>query len=193
MKGKYDCCILINCINDASENLYQNIVYDKLSSLLEGYSISPVFKEVPSPKLFFEALNEVENKIKKQNLKIWIHLFSHGNEKGLVFDKSHSLLLWNECAEAFSNINKSLENKLFINLTCCKGINIIKMLETSPNSFFEIIASTEDLTVKDAFEVNEKFYKCFLNEKSVQDSYTAIQDELVENGIKSIRYFNSFE
>lgn len=184
---QYDCCVIINCIRQTGDQLKHHSVYDELSSLLENNSIQAVCKEAETIEVFLEVLNEIYEAVVR-GVRIWIHIFSHGNENGFLFNRSNSLLSWGKMAEYFYKINKAMNFKLFLNLTCCKGINIQKMQEVIPDSFFELISTPYDLEIKEAACFNAQFYQRFLTGRKIEDIITEINCTMVENKMNPIQY-----
>ena len=191
MPIQFNCCIIINCIRDTNDQLYHHLVYHELVELLQNHSMQTVTKEVETVDLFLKCLDEIHNRIKSNNINPWIHIFSHGNEFGFQFNHSNETMTWSQMADSFFKINNAMNYKLFLNLTCCKGINIEKMLETNIESFHEVVGSSTDLEIRHAQIINKGFYEKFLQGNRIEDIVNEERIIWERYGINSIRYIHS--
>lgn len=190
-KIEFNCCIIINCIRDTTDQLYLHLAYYDLVDLLQSHSIQVVTKEVETVDHFFKCLNEIHEKIIENNLNLWIHIFSHGNDIGFQFNHSNEILTWSQMANGFYKINKTLNYTLFLNLTCCKSINIKKMLETNKESFYEVIGCSCNLEVQHAQILNKTFYDKFLQGEKAENIINKNAKLWKKNENITVEYFNS--
>ncbi len=191
LSTQLNCCIIINCIRDTNDQLYHHLPSYELEEQLHSQSIQVVTKEADTVELFFNILAEIHDKINANNLKPWSHIFCHGNEIGFQFNYLNETLTWSQMAESFSKINKAMSERLFINLTCCKGANFKKLLETNISSFYELIGLSNDLEIEHAKLINKEFYTDFLQNNNIEETFNRAKIWLEENGINTIEYFKS--
>jgi len=84
-----------------------------------------------------------------------------------------------------------MDFKLFLNLTCDKGININKMQEVIPDSFFEVIGSSYNLKVPEAQFFNAQFYKRFLSGQRIEEIIKKINPLMISNKMSPVQHITN--
>ncbi len=184
---KIDYVIILNCISSDDNQLFQNLAFDDLIASFDDMGLRHALAEhlTPTPKLLLNELEIIKKKA-EQGMRFLIHIFSHGDEKGIEFIQTKEKLSWQEMAKHFADINKASSNTLILYMTTCKGLNAIKINTYYPNSCLCLIGSPRDLRPDEVIEVNKQFYILLKDNEEIKEIVGTIQKSMEIKGVKDV-------
>ena len=159
----------------------------KLSEFLTKNQIDWNYLQCNSRQEFVKALHWLANK--SMDGKVFcLHFIGHGEAAGLLMPPDKTVFHWRMLAPAFARFAKDGLGKTIINLSCCKGINAIKLMDHLPQaeSFFGVLGPKIEIKFKTACKLNYRFYKGLLDGVKINDIIRDVNSRFRENAIYGI-------
>ncbi len=150
--------------------------------------IPTVFKKIENRNDLFHYLENIKSDCPQPKSVNVIHFDCHGNEDGIaIFDNNDVCMFveWSELRLIFREIYKAFDIKPIISFSCCKGINVMKLLaEFEPCPYNLVTGSLEDIPFMDSIHGYSLFYKNLNDVKPLDEN---IND--VRNAFPSLDFF----
>jgi len=118
---------------------------------------------------FFQLLEDIRQGILSGDKPI-IYLDFHGaEEKGLELGASGESIYWETLIEILRVLNVELKNELFVLITACHGLHLIKSISIQKEApFLCLVAPEQEIQVVDIEERVPEFFRVLFETKNVQ-------------------------
>ena len=144
----------------------------------EHLNINTYFYSVNDRVEFFDALNDIIDKIKNDEYIPILQIETHGCENSFRLTSSE-IITWEEVLAETRKINILLKNKLALFICACKGNSIIGSIDPSQRAPFRfLISSFKKLNRFEIFNAFEKFYNSFLNSIPISECIQLMNKEI---------------
>jgi len=151
-----------------------NRIAEDLTGLSQTTGINFHHHEISCKNEFFLLLDKIKTET-ASSLRPILHLDMHGNKNGLEIGKSGEQIIWKDLIEKFEDINVNTENNLFVFVTACEGLNLIRPISIlRPTPFFGLLAPQDTITVGDVEDGAVPFLKKLLETKNLDEAKTVI-------------------
>lgn len=173
---EYDLVFILDCLSQYERDKFQ--ISEDLMNYLAGQGIEQLQAKCQNRNMVYEAFSHME-KIAQSGLRFCLQIVSHGTEDGLWIGETNDDIFWNELRARFESLNLKLDNTLIVNMSTCKGLNGIRIVDESANEFpfFGLIGCNRDLDIDEARKTNELFYMKMLEGKDIALIIKEIQAE----------------
>ena len=188
----YDYVVIIDFLNETESRSFEISV--KLAEYLKNNKVSS-FKYKPKN---LQGFRDIFSDLKNGELKgkaFLLHFVGHGSKDGIhiLNFSEENLVSWKELAGLICQFPEKVQQQLLLNLSCCFGLNVIKVLNylNDETGFFGALGSNREITPQEAKKLNTKFYKKMLNGQTVNRIIDNINQEFGEDlfyGITSFGY-----
>lgn len=109
--------------------------------------------------------------------RFMLHFVAHGNEQGIKIGTD--FVTWEVLRPHLQEINVATERTLLLNMSTCKGLHGVKIVDSvGEYPFFGLIGAKDDLDVSDALNANKIMYRKWLNDLPVQEIVPETNAEL---------------
>lgn len=109
--------------------------------------------------------------------RFMLHFVAHGNEQGIQIGTD--FVTWEVLRPHLQEINVATEQTLLLNMSTCKGLHGVKIVDSvGEYPFFGLIGAKDDLDVSDALNANKIMYCKWLNDLPVQEIVPETNAEL---------------
>lgn len=109
--------------------------------------------------------------------RFMLHFVAHGNEQGIQIGTD--FVTWEVLRPHLQEINVATERTLLLNMSTCKGLHGVKIVDSvGEYPFFGLIGAKDDLDVSDALNANKIMYRKWLNDLPVQEIVPETNAEL---------------
>jgi hypothetical protein len=178
---EYDLVFIVDSLSDSERTDFR--ISEDLMQFLSNNGIRQLRALCSNKRMVLDAI-EYSRILAKTGLKFCLQIVSHGTEEGLWIDQTGEDILWVELTQRLSELNTELSDTLIINMTSCKGLNGIKIVDEKSERlpFFGLVGCPRDLWTDEAKLVNEKFYNKLLEAKDISSIVAEIQTELAALG-----------
>ena len=182
---EYDLVFIIDCLPQEQRNEYK--ISEDLMAFLASKGVKQLQAKCNNKAMFLETFSYM-NKLADSGLKFCLQIVSHGSEEGLWLHETEIDIFWDEFQKQLYDLNKKLSNTLILNMTCCRGLNGMKIIDENAVEypFFGLIGCNRDLEVGEGRITNEKFYTKLLEGKDISVIVPEIQKEFTESGSSDI-------
>jgi len=122
------------------------------------------------------GLSEINEEIKNNELKPWLHLEGHGlsDQNGFLF-ANNSICTWCQFKEIITPLNISLGLNLMLILATCFGGSFARAIRTIDRApVLGIIGPTREVKVGDIEKSFPSFYRTFFNTLSLKEAIKAL-------------------
>lgn len=176
MDVEYDLVFILDCLSQCERDEYR--ISEDLMIFLAGQGIEQLQAKCQNRNMVVDAFSYME-KIAQSGLKFCLQIVSHGTEKGLWIEETNDDIFWDELSAKFESLNSKLDNSLIVNMSTCKGLNGIRIVDENADKlpFFGLIGCNRDLYIDEAMKTNELFYTKMLEEKDISLIIKEIQSE----------------
>jgi len=142
-------------------------VSQKLFQLLTAERIRAAYMPCETSAQFAASFNWLGARSKEGRIFI-IHLIGHGTVNGLVMPHG-AVVAWKNLSPLFLKLDPAVVRKCFLNLSCCRGINGIKLNDHLPASstFFGVIGPSRDISPTEAIKMNAMFYRKMIQGRKI--------------------------
>ena len=173
---EYDLVFILDCLSQKERDDFR--ISEDLMNYLASQGIKQLQAKCQNRNMVNDAFSYME-KLADSGLRFCLQIVSHGTEEGLWIGETDDDILWNELKEKFGALNSKLENSLIVNMSTCKGLNGIKIIDEKLNEFpfFGLIGCNRDLYIDEAKKTNELIYSKLLEGKDVSVIINEIQHE----------------
>ena len=174
LNTEYDYVGLIDGLSDAERKKFA--ITSELKSLLLGEGLSTATALVHTSGQLLEALDKFYEEA-KSGKRFMLHFVAHGNQEGIQV--GNDFVQWDVLNSYLSRINNATGETLLLNLSTCKGLHGIKIVNGEGGyPFFGLIGAREDLLVSDALKANKIMYEKWLKDTPVQKIVPETNNEL---------------
>lgn len=183
LEAEYDYVVIVDFLPNwdrANEH-----TSDALSELLHSNGIRHGIQEVNSNQEFIGVLRACAKRTHAGEHFI-LQLVGHGSADGLVMPDTKLVMNWSVIAPALRQFHPEVISKMILNLSCCKGLNGVKIANYLDVPFFGLLGPGKDILFETAFEINDRFYKKMMAGVSVNDIIRQLQAELGEDVVYGI-------
>lgn len=183
LEVNYDVVFILDCLPQKSRIDYT--ISEDLVCFFAKNDVRCCLISCDNKKMLFEAFDYM-NTFADNGEKFCLHIVSHGTEQGLWIELTDEDVFWVELRTRLYEINKKLDNTLTLNMTSCKGLNGIKIVDESIESypFFALVGCNRDLYIDEAKLANTLFYSKLLEGKDVSlEIIPEIQSEFKNLGM----------
>ncbi|MFJ5456643.1 hypothetical protein [Pectobacterium sp. CHL-2024] len=109
--------------------------------------------------------------------RFMLHFVAHGNEQGIQIGTD--FVTWDILRPHLQEINVATERTLLLNMSTCKGLHGVKIVDgVGEYPFFGLIGAKDDLHVSDALNANKIMYRKWLDDLPVQQIVPETNAEL---------------
>ena len=191
---EYDLVFILDCLSQTERDDYR--ISEDLMNYLAGQGIKQLQAKCQNRNMVNSAFSYLE-RLAESGFRFCLQIVSHGTEKGLWIGETDDDILWDELKDKFESLNSKLDNSLIVNMSTCKGLNGIKIVNENEDKFpfFGLIGCKRDLSIDEAKKTNELIYSKLLKGKDVsiiinevQDYFKQAKSEDVIYGISSQGY-----
>lgn len=174
MNIEYDFVFILDCLSQKERYGYR--ISEDLMDYLASQGINQLQAKCENRKMVFGAFSYME-KLTQSGLRFCLQIISHGSEKGLWICDSNEVVCWNELKEFFFRLNSNMENSFIVNMSTCKGLNGIRIVDETKNDFpfFGLIGCDRDLYIDEAKIANKLFCSKLLEGKDISIIINEIQ------------------
>lgn len=182
---EYDQIFFIDCLPEDEYNDWK--ISQDISQFLSDNGILQNTSICRNKKLVIATLNYVL-KLASNETKICLHIVSHGDKDGLWIKSTDEDILWTDFKQLLGQINDAMGGTLLLNMTSCKGLNGIKIVDANATNypFFGLIGYSVDLEVDRGKDINKMFYEKILNGKQIYDAVSELKKELNDDNLYCI-------
>lgn len=160
-----------------------NRIAEDLTGLSQTTGINFQHDEISCKEELFLLLEKIKTET-ADGLRPILHLDMHGNPNGLEIGRSGEQIVWKDLIEKFEDINVNTENNLFVFVTACEGLNLIRPISIlRPTPFFGLLAPQDTITVGDVEDGAVPFLKTLLETRNLNEASKVISDKF--------RFYNS--
>ena len=148
----------------------------ELGNLLRNAQLPVKENLVNTEQALFNALNTFL--VDAQNgQRFMLHFVAHGNKQGIQIGTD--FVTWEILRPYLQAINVATERTLLLNMSTCKGLHGIKIVDADGEyPFFGLIGAKDDLEVSDAINANKIMYRKWLDDLPVQQIVPETNAEL---------------
>lgn len=171
---EYDLVFILDCLSQKERDDFR--ISEDLMNYLASQNIEQLQTKCQNRKMVENAFYYMKN-LAQSGLRFCLQIVSHGTENGLWIGETSDNILWDELKDNFESLNHKMNNTLIINMSTCKGLNGIKIVDEHSNHypFFGLIGCKRDLNIDEAKESNELIYSKLLEGKDVSNIITEVQ------------------
>lgn len=173
---EYDLVFILDCLSQCERDSFR--ISEDLINYLAGQGIEQLQAKCQNRNMVIDAFSYME-KIAQSGLRFCLQIVSHGTEDGLWIGETDDDIFWDELREKFESLNSKLDNSLIVNMSTCKGLNGIRIVDENADKFpfFGLIGCNRDLYIDEALKTNELFYTKMLEGKDISIIIKEIQTE----------------
>lgn len=171
---EYDYVGIIDGLSDTERQKHQ--ITKALKSFLQGEGVATATALVHTENQLLSALDRF-HKEAISGKRFMLHFISHGNENGLWVGSD--FVNWSTFRPFFQAIHSATDQTLLINMSTCKGLHGIKIVDKDGDyPFFALIGAKSNLLIVDALNANKIMYKKWLNDMPVHKIVPETNNEL---------------
>lgn len=154
---EYDSVGIIDSLTDSERSRWK--ISEKLMDFLASNGIRQKCANCSTKQGFFDSLEFFGKKASKGKL-FCLHFVAHGNREGLGISATGEHIQWGEFRAALTRLNQTMNERLVLNLSSCKGIHGISVVDPvlRETPFFCLVGPKRNILVQDAIRVNEMYY-----------------------------------
>ena len=178
---EYDLVFILDCLTQEERDNFK--IAEDLMNFLASKGITQNRAKCENKAMVIEAFKSM-NKLAETGQKFCLQIVSHGSDKGLWIKETNEFVCWDELRDNLYKLNHKLCNTLIINMTTCKGLNGIKIVNENTNDypFFGLIGCYRDLYINEGKTVNDLFYNKLIEGKDISIIISEIQRNFKLNG-----------
>lgn len=136
----------------------------------------------------FEALNEIECRLREQGEISYVHIEGHAS-KDLLQLPDGSTVDWSRVFERFRTINVLSKNNLFFSSGACESAFALRAARiTEPCPVFGLLAPEQEVTAGGVIAGFTAFYKSLIESENLNDAFAAFAE--ATNGKKYALIFS---
>jgi hypothetical protein len=176
----YDQVVFIDLLSDHERNEWKITKTIDTTLKSEGYSTRVI--NLSTKKELFDALAQLTTE-SIAGKRYMLHFVGHGNNNCIGFKHKHEIIPWSELEEPLQTLNVASNESLVLNMTTCKGLNVIKAVDhlSTTKPFFGIIGYSDDLEYPIGIHASEIFYKGMSNGMEINEVLIQVQKETNDN------------
>ena len=173
---EYDLIFILDCLSQKERDDYR--ISEDLMDYLASQGIKQLQAKCQNRDMVNDAFNYM-NKLADSGLRFCLQIVSHGTENGLWLGDTNEDILWSELKDKFESLNSKLDDSLIVNMSTCKGLNGIKIVDVHSDKFpfFGLIGCNRDLFIDEAKKTNELIYTKLLEGKDISKIIKEVQEE----------------
>jgi hypothetical protein len=178
---EYDLVFIIDCLSQQERGDYK--ISENLMKFLADNGIKQLQSQCNNKAMVLASLDYMK-KLADTGVKFCLQIVSHGTEEGLWIEGTQEDIYWADLRTQLYELNQKLSNTLIINMTTCRGLNGVKIVDELKNAFpfFGLIGCSRDLEVGEGKMANEMFYSKLLEGKDIAVIIPEIQQEFKDSG-----------
>jgi hypothetical protein len=157
LDAEYDHVFIIDVLPEQEYERFK--ISQDLMQFLANNGIPQKLSICRNKKLFLATMQYLVRAAAKGE-KFALHFVGHGNEQGIGIKTTNEFLPWEDYRMFLNNINSHMNGNLLVNMTSCKGLHGIKIVDvnTLPLPFFGLIGCSKNLKVSKGKQINQLFY-----------------------------------
>ena len=157
LNTEYDFVAVVDFLPEADRQRYQ--LAQKLLRYLAKNGIEQNCLSCNTRLGFLAALQWLAAE-SKRGRKFLIHFIGHGETTGLCMPEGTNIS-WRDISRFLSQIDKDTISHSVLNMTCCWGINAIKLADhlSMDTCFFGVLGPAIPITFPEGYKINTKIYK----------------------------------
>lgn len=175
LEAEYDYVAIIDFLPEADRKRYQ--LAQKLMAYLAKNGVEQNCLTCRTRKGFFAALQWLAIESSKGR-KFTLQFIGHGETNGLDMPDD-TLASWKNVGSYLSRICPETISRSVLNMTCCWGINAIKIVDHLPleTCFFGVLGPAREIYFTEGYKLNTKFYKKMFAGTPINKIVTEINGE----------------
>lgn len=165
----YDQIVILDLLSDDERTNWK--ITEELNSVLTTERFSTQILNLSTKRELLDAISQLTIESQKGK-RFMLHFVGHGNSDCIGFKHTGELIPWSEIEEPLKNLNLATNGTVVLNMTTCKGLNVIKAVDHLKGEFpfFGIIGYSDDLYSDDAIAANRIFYLSMANGLQIQEA-----------------------
>lgn len=177
VKFDVDSIYLVSSPRRGEEGTTRRLVDDLAAVCSANGAIGFLHTSINSKVGLFDFCRDLTNEIDRGSKPI-IHFDMHGSaDEGLEIGATGELVDWVSLIEILRPINVKLSNRLFVVMTACHALNIIRYLALSkPAPFLCLLAPEGEIQVGSIEDSVSRFYRKLFTHKSLTLAYEDVKN-----------------
>ncbi|WP_019038499.1 caspase family protein [Psychroflexus tropicus] len=173
---EYDQIVILDLLSDDERTNWK--ITEELNSVLTTEGFSTRILNLSTKQELLDAINQltIESHSGKRYM---LHFVGHGNSDCIGFKHTGELIPWSAIEEPLRHLNKASNGSVVLNMTTCKGLNVINAVDQLKGEFpfFGIIGYSENLGVKPGINANKIFYLSMANGMQIQEAIEKVKKD----------------
>ncbi|GGF43755.1 caspase family protein [Echinicola rosea] len=182
---EYDQIIILDLLSENERTDWK--ITEELRDVLKGerFSVHPIY--LSNKQELLDALEQLTTQA-KAGKRYMLHFVGHGNSDCIGFKHNHELIPWSQLEVPLQNLNKVSDETLVLNMTTCKGLNVIKAVDHMKveKPFFGIIGYSADLDYCVGISANKIFYLSMSNGIQINKAIEKVKKETGDDNFHCI-------
>ncbi|HLP39685.1 hypothetical protein [Lacibacter sp.] len=181
LETEYDLVFIVDCLSQQDRDDFK--ISEDLMNFLASKGIKQLQGKCKNKAMVLDTFTYMK-KLADTGLKFCLQIVSHGTEEGLWIEETDEDIYWEELRNLLYELNSKLENTLIVNMTSCRGLNGVKIIDENKGDypFFGLIGCNRDLYIDEAKTTNDLFYSKLLEGKDISTIIPEIQQEFKSLG-----------
>jgi hypothetical protein len=157
LDAEYDYVAIIDFLPEADRRRHQ--LAQKLMAYLAKNGVEQNCLTCRTRKGFLTALQWLAIESQKGK-KFMLQFIGHGETNGLDMPDD-AIASWRQVGALLSRVRPETISRSILNMTCCWGINAIKIADHLPleTCFFGVLGPGREISFTEGYKVNTKLYK----------------------------------
>jgi hypothetical protein len=161
----FDFISIIDGLNDIDRKKFD--ISNQINNIITTNNFKTRYCELSSSSELFDEIESLLD-LAKNGKRFLIHFVCHGNKNGIQIGSD--FIPWNNLLPELQKINIVTEDSLVLNMSSCKGLyGVCIVPENGIYPFFGLIGANEDLSVSNAKNINQLFYKDLIIGKPINE------------------------
>lgn len=182
---EYDQIVILDLLSDDERTNWK--ITEELNTFLTGEGFSTRIINLATKQELLDTLKDLTSEA-KSGKRFMLHFVGHGNEDCIGFKHTRELIPWSELEEPLRNLHKEAEQTLILNMTTCKGLNVIKAVDHMKEElpFFGIVGYSGNLNFRVGIKANKTFYLSMANGNPIEQVIENVKKETGDDNFHCI-------
>ena len=179
LNAEYDFVAIVDFLPEADRKKFQ--LAQRLVSYLAKNGVEQNCLSCNTRLGFLAALRWMGAESKKGR-KFLIQFIGHGEATGLYMP-DNTTVSWKHISKSLSRLDKDTLAHSVLNMTCCYGINAIKLADhlTLDTCFFGVLGPAVPIGFHEGYKINTKIYKKMLAGVPINQILREVNNEFGRN------------